>query len=92
MNGNGIDDIVRFKPLTETSGRLEVSWEGRSDWQTFRTVTWESTSPKVPELRLFAGRFDDAPGADILFLDSSRLGRRYSNASATPTVQNLYAY
>ena len=45
VDGNGIDDVVRFKLTGFTSGRWEVSWDGRTDWQTLKNVTWQSTSP-----------------------------------------------
>ena len=81
VDGNGTDDVVRFKVTGATSGRWEVSWDGRSDWQTLKNVTWQSTYPAAPHLHVFAGRFDDSPGADLLFLDDSRRGLLYSKAT-----------
>jgi len=92
VDGNGTDDVVRFKVTGVTSGRWEVSWNGRSDWQTLKNVTWQSTNPATPHLHAFAGRFDDSPGGDLLFLDDSRRGRLYSKATDALAVHNLYPY
>jgi hypothetical protein len=92
VDGNGIDDVVRFKVTGFTSGSWEVSWDGRGDWQTLKNVTWRSTYPRAPHLHMFAGRFDDSRGADLLFLDDSRLGLLYRRATDALAVHNLYPY
>jgi hypothetical protein len=92
VDSNGIDDVVRFKVTGFTGGSWEVSWDGRGDWQTLKNVTWQSTYPRAPHLHVFAGRFDDSRGADLLFLDDSRLGLLYRRASDALAVHNLYPY
>jgi hypothetical protein len=92
VDGNGIDDVVRFRVTGFTSGRWEVSRDGRGDWQTLKNVTWQSTYPRAPHLHVLAGRFDDSPGADLLFLDDSRLGLLYRTATDALAVHNLYPY
>lgn len=98
LNGNGIDDVIRFQvtgvsgyPPSAASGKFEVSWDGRSNWQTFRTVSWP-IQRIPPGVFYFTGRFDNSPGSDILFLDDTRFGRLFSNASSTSVVQNVYPY
>jgi len=100
LNGNGIDDIIRFRitgytgsPIpNKATGTFDVSWDGRSTWQPFRSVTWPIQRLPVSAF-YFTGRFDDNPGADILFLDDTRYSRILSSASPnTTTVQNSYPY
>ncbi|HET6980824.1 MAG TPA: FG-GAP-like repeat-containing protein [Myxococcaceae bacterium] len=91
IDGNGRDDIVRFKPTSPTSGRLEVSWDGRTDWQTLTHVDWPP-SATVPDLLLFAGRFDGSPGAGILFVDQTRFARLYTYARGAFVPYSLFAY
>jgi len=100
VNGNGTDDVVRFTLVfggqigsISTGVKWEVSWEGRGDWQTLRVVRLASTKPpEAPEADVFAGRFDDSPGADLLVVDRTRFGRLYSKATDTIVTHNLYAY
>jgi len=56
-----------------------------------------ATGGRAPHRRAgaedFTGRFDNSAGSDILFLDDTRYGRIFSNASPnTTTVQNTYPY
>jgi hypothetical protein len=101
LNGNGIDDFVRFKVTgfqgypkpTAGTGRFEVSWDGRSSWQTLRDVTWSLPAlPPYTSPVYFVGRFDSNPGADILYLDDSRTGRLLSSGTGTPIAWNAYPY
>jgi FG-GAP-like repeat len=59
FDGKGHDDIARLVPVQGgASYELQVSFEGTNDWQTLRTLP-----PSLAAL----GRFDDQPGADLLF-------------------------
>jgi hypothetical protein len=87
VDGNGKDDIVRFKLSGPTSGRLEISWDGRTDWETLTTV-----GGPLGDLRFFAGRFDGSPGAGILFVDQTRFSRLYTKASRKLAAYGLFAY
>jgi len=99
LDGNGIDDVIRFKftgvtgsPVpTDASGEFDVSWDGRSDWKKFRSLTWP-IQRIPPTVSYFTGRFDNARGRDILFLDDTRFGRLFTNASTSPMVQNVAPY
>ena len=93
VDGNGTDDIARFQTLLPGQGWFEVSWDGRSGWKPFRTISWPiAISPIQPPVYFFTGRFDNAPGSDILFLDDTRFARVLSNASSTPVTQNTHPY
>jgi hypothetical protein len=39
-------NIVRFKLSGPTSGKLEISWDGRTEWQTLTNVGWPMPSPE----------------------------------------------
>jgi hypothetical protein len=101
VNGNGTDDVVRSTvsigfstgPTRPVKVKWEISWEGRSGWQTLKVVSLDSLLLfSRAEVYLLTGRFDGAPGSDLLAIDSSRLGRLYSNASRAITRLNRYAY
>ena len=98
LDGNGIDDVIRFEltglsgaPPTSAVARFDVSWDGRSSWQSWRTITFP-IQRIPPTVTYFVGHFDNSPGADILFLDDTRFGRRLSNGSSGAVVQNIYPY
>jgi hypothetical protein len=102
VNGNGTDDVVRSSVVLglpngttrPVSVKWEVSWDGRSGWQTLKVVGVEP-SPLLltrPEVFLLAGRFDGARGSDLLAIDSSRFGRLYSNVNRAIARLNRYAY
>ena len=93
VNANGTDDVIRFIPRDAWSGKLQVSWDGRSGWETLEKVTSNlfPLPPPVPIL-VFAGKFDDSTGADILLVDENRLGLRFSTTNNALVPHSLYAY
>lgn len=101
VNGNGTDDVVRSTVILglprgttrPASVKWEVSWEGRSGWQTLKVVGVEPAKLLTrPEVYLLNGRFDGAPGSDLVAIDSTRFGRLYSNATRAIARLNRYAY
>jgi hypothetical protein len=98
VNGNGTDDVVRVKgnvsgvpPANlKYSAQWQISWEGRSDWT--KVTTLDLPSGYTPSVYAFAGRFDPSPGADLLLVDNSRVGRFYSKATNSVSPLNVYAY
>ena len=50
-----------------------------------------STS-EASELSAFAGRFDKSLGAELVLLDSSRVGRFYTSAGGRLSTLNAYPY
>jgi len=65
FNGDGQSDIARFTPVGSgiSSGsavQLQVSYNGTGDWTNLATVA-------NPSQYIGVGRFDDVPGADLLF-------------------------
>jgi hypothetical protein len=90
-----MDDILRYIPINAVTGAWEVSWDGRSDWQTLHIMTWPSALESLRPaygVRRFVGRFDSAPGVDLLAVDFSRMGRIYGTSSAAFVTHSLFAY
>src|SRR5438874_11216030 len=53
LNGNGQDDILRWVATSEITGRWEVSWDGRTVWQSLAPVAWPITDQfEYPAYRL----------------------------------------
>lgn len=95
VDADGRDDIVRYQKSGATSLTSSVSWGGRSDWVRLANVnaaalTGVGGAPVALRLYPFAGRFDAAPGADLLLVDVSRIGR-FTNRAGT-AWNSQYAY
>jgi hypothetical protein len=81
--------------VNATVGKWEVSWDGRSDWQTLDTLTF-TANPALPvpagSVRGFIGRFRSAEGSDLLSVDDARMGRVYDTSAHGFQGHSLYAY
>ena len=89
VDGNGTDDVVRFNvsaslPSQSTKGTWQVSWGGRTSWQSVKTVTVAAPglSPLVG-LRIYTGNFNGSGGDDLLHVDYLRTGRLYNPATGS---------
>ena len=92
VDGKGTDDVLRLD-FTLRDVKWQVSWDGRSDWKPLATIPYQvQLSPAVLKLYAYVGRFDEAPGADPMLLDNTRVGRLYSSASGQVVAYNLYPY
>lgn len=79
VDNDNTDDILRISggwPGKE--GGWEVSWGGRTAWQTLKNLSGLELTNKT--LYIYAGRFDESPGADPLVVDGTRRGHFYTKA------------
>ena len=91
------DDILRFEKTGATTLTCWVSWGGRTDWTRYTTVnglaltkTGTGNVPTALPLYAFAGQFDTTPGADLLVVDSTRIGRFTSRNQSSWKSQYNY--
>ncbi len=96
VDGDHVDDIVRFHVASATKGTWEVSWGGRTAWKAIRTVTVPAPPPAPQKplvtLRIFIGRFDGWAGADLLHIDYQRVGRLFDYPRNSFGAYNLFPY
>lgn len=100
IDNNNRDDVIRLvsKPrgapqvLQTWDVGWQVSWDGRTPWQTLRfyTFNFKKDAGTVFPVYRFAGRFDDAAGADLLTVDPERRGNFINNARAGWRSFNAY--
>lgn len=84
IDNNNRDDIIRVVRRTSStsisSAHWEVEWQvsfdGVTPWQTVKTCAFQHLLDKanVAPIFAFTGRFDDAPGADLLTIEPERRG------------------
>lgn len=89
VDNDNRDDLLRLSGgWPGNQGGWEVSWGGRTDWARLKTLTGLELSDNT--IYPHAGRFDGAPGADLLVVDGTRIGLFYSKA--TGLWRSAYAY
>lgn len=93
VDGNGRDDIVRWKAATLHTGTLSVASAGRGQWRTLAKVRWPKAglNRPAPTAVPHLGRFDAARGQEVLLVDEQRAGRLYGR-QATGARHNLFDY
>jgi hypothetical protein len=82
---------------TPLRGRWDVSWGGRTPWQTLKTFDWPSSVDPANQypaytVHSFVGHFNDQPGMDLLMVDYSRQARIFDRAAGAFVPHGEYAW
>lgn len=95
VDGNGVDDVVRWLPTGDTAGLWEVSYGGRTGWQQLGSISWPATSQSMHpaySVHGYVGHFTGAPAADLLSVDLTRFSSILNRATASFSPYSLFAY
>ncbi|NOT13853.1 MAG: VCBS repeat-containing protein [Methylococcaceae bacterium] len=91
LDGNGIDDIIRYSTNGNVKGNWEVSWNGKSNWLTLATLTWPGVAliPWSSTVQGYVGRFSGSAASDLLSVDFTRRSKILWKSS---TFNDFVAY
>jgi hypothetical protein len=110
IDNDNIDDVMRVVPTLQPAkpGRQamdiyewQVSYGGSTYWKPLKSLSWPHDLGAVgqrepPRMPMFAGRFGTAPGAGVLMLDRSGIGRFHapleSRVGASPDWSSTFNY
>jgi len=95
LDGNGIDDIIRYSTNGNVKGKWEVSWNGKSNWLTLATLTWPGNAliPWSSTVEGYVGHFTGTAARNLISVDYTRLGKIWSPSDLPGfVVYGRYAY